>query len=59
MNMRCARQMWKQIFILLTCVNMNMKITWQGYGVKSCLRLVLSKLKEMKGPTSIYTLLGT
>jgi hypothetical protein len=38
---------------------MNMKRTWQGYGVRSCLRLMLNKLKETKGPNSIYTLLGT
>jgi hypothetical protein len=36
---------------------MNMKRTC--YDVKSCLRLMLNKLKEMKGPTPIYTLLGT
>jgi hypothetical protein len=33
--------------------------TWQGYGVRSCLKLVLKKLKEMKGPTFIYHPLGT
>jgi hypothetical protein len=38
---------------------MNMKKEWQGYGVKSCLKLVLNRLKEMKGPTFIYTPLGT
>jgi hypothetical protein len=38
---------------------MNMKRTWQGYGAKSCLKLVLSRLKETKGLTLIYTLLGT
>jgi len=40
-------------------VNMNMKRTWQGYGVRSSLRLMLNKLKEMIGPIFIYTLLGT
>jgi len=30
--------------------NMNMKKTWQGYGAKLCLRLMLNKLKEMRGP---------
>jgi hypothetical protein len=39
--------------------NMNMKRTWQGYGAKSCLRFVLNKGKEMKGPNPIYTPLGT
>jgi hypothetical protein len=38
---------------------MNMKKTWQGYDVRSHLRLVLNKLKEMKGPIPIYTPLGT
>jgi len=51
--------MWKHIFIMLTYVNMNMKRIWQGYGVRWCLKLVLNKLKEMKGLTFIYTLLGT
>jgi hypothetical protein len=46
-------------FIMLTYVNMNMKRTWQGYGVKSCLKLVLNKLKEMRDPNSIYIPLGT
>jgi len=27
-NTRCARQMWKRIFIILTYTNMNMKKTW-------------------------------
>jgi hypothetical protein len=50
--------MWTQIFIILTYANMNMKTTWQGNGAKLCLRLVLNKLKKMKGLMSIYTLLG-
>jgi hypothetical protein len=41
-----------------TYANMNMKRTWQGYGAKSCLKLVLNRLKEMKGPISTYTPLG-
>ncbi len=44
---------------MLTYVNMNMKRTWQGYGARSCLKLVLNKLKKMGGLTSIYTPLGT
>jgi hypothetical protein len=28
-------------------------------GARSCLRLMLNKLKEIKGLTSIYTRLGT
>jgi hypothetical protein len=39
--------------------NMNMKKTWQGYDVRSCLKMVLNKLKEMKGPTFIYIPLET
>jgi hypothetical protein len=56
--MRCVKQMWKQIFIILTYINKNMKKTWQGYGARSCLRLVLNKLKEMRSPTTIYILSG-
>jgi hypothetical protein len=41
------------MFIILTYVNMNMKRTWQDYGVKLCLKLVLNKLKEMKSPIYI------
>jgi hypothetical protein len=37
---------------------MNMKIIWQGYGVKSCLKFVLKIVKEMKGFTPTYTPLG-
>jgi hypothetical protein len=58
MNTRCARQTWKWKFILSTYANMNIT-TWQGYGARSYLILVLNKLKEMRGPTSIYTPLGT
>jgi hypothetical protein len=28
--------------------------TWQGYGVRLCLKLMLNKLKEMKGFTSMF-----
>ncbi len=38
---------------------MNMEREWQGYDARSCLRLMLNKVKEMKGPTSIYTPLET
>jgi len=57
--MRCVKQTWKQIFIMLTYANMNMKRTWQGYGARLCLKLMLNRLKEMKGPTPMYTPLGT
>jgi hypothetical protein len=49
--MKCAKQMWKHIFMMLTYANMNMKRTWQGYGARSCLKLMLNKSKEMKGFT--------
>jgi len=42
-------------YLLLTYANMNMKWTWQGYGVRSFLILVLNKLKVMGNFTSIYT----
>jgi hypothetical protein len=32
---------------------------WQGYDARSCLKLVLNKLKKMKGLIPIYTPLGT
>jgi hypothetical protein len=58
-NIRCAQQTWKRIFIMLTYVNMNMKRRWQGYDARLCLRLMLNRLKEIRGPTPIYTPLGT
>jgi len=45
----------KKKYILLIYANMNMEITWYGYDARLCLKLLLNKLKEMKGPTSIYT----
>jgi hypothetical protein len=33
--------------------------TWQGYDGRSCLRLALNKLEEMKGLTLVFTPLGT
>jgi hypothetical protein len=33
--------------------------TWQDYGARSCLKLMLNRLKKMKGLTFIYTPLGT
>jgi hypothetical protein len=35
------------------------KITWQNYGARSCLRLVLNRSKEIKGPTFVYIFFGT
>jgi hypothetical protein len=53
-----AKPTSKWIFIMLTYANMNMKRTWQGYGVRSCLRLMLNKLKEMGDPIFIYIPFG-
>jgi hypothetical protein len=58
-NMKYTKQMWKRIVIILTYANMNMKRTWQGYGIKLCFKLVLTKLKEMRGFTFIYIPMGT
>jgi len=44
--------------LCLTYAKMNMKKTWQDYGAKSCLKLMLNELKEMRGLTPIYTPLG-
>jgi hypothetical protein len=44
---------------MLMYTNMNMKRTWQNYGAKLCLKLVLNILKEIKGPIPIYNPLGT
>jgi len=52
-NTRCAKLTWKQIFIMVTYANMNMKKTWQGYGVKLCWKLMLNILKKMKVFTPI------
>jgi len=45
-NMRCARKMWKIIFIMLTYANMSMKRIWQGYGARLCLKLMLKKIER-------------
>jgi hypothetical protein len=55
----CKTNMKTKYLLCLTYANMNMKRTWQGYGVRSCLKLVLNILKEMRGPTFICTLLQT
>jgi hypothetical protein len=53
-NKRYVKHTWKQIFIMLTYANMNIKKTWRGYGVKSCLRLVLNILHVIENYISIY-----
>jgi hypothetical protein len=57
-NTRCEKKMWIYYYYI-KFTNMNMKKTWQGYGAKLCLRLMLKKLKEMRGSTFIYTHVGT
>jgi hypothetical protein len=44
---------------MITYANMNMKKTWQSYGARSCLGLMLNKLTKMRGPIPIYTPLET
>jgi hypothetical protein len=53
-NMKCAKQTWKCIFIMLIYANIDMR-----YDLKFCLKLMLNKLNEMKGFTFIYTFLKT
>ncbi len=43
--------MWKK--------NMKMEKTQEGYGAKSCLKLILKKFKEMRSFTFIYTPMKT
>jgi hypothetical protein len=54
-----CKQKCKNIVIVIKYENVNTKGTKQGYGIRSYLKLLLSKLKIIKGPTSIYTLLKT
>jgi hypothetical protein len=44
---------------MLTYANMNMKRTRQSYGARLCIRLMLNKLKEMKGPILFISLWGS
>jgi hypothetical protein len=44
------RQMWKQIYIMLTYANMNMKKTWQGYGAKIMLKFNVKYIKGNERP---------
>jgi hypothetical protein len=39
--------------------NVNTKGTKQGFGKRSNLKLLLNKLKIIRGPTFIYSLLRT
>jgi hypothetical protein len=51
-NTRCVRHTWKQIFIMLTYANMNMKRTWENYGVRSCFKIGVEQTKRNGGPSS-------
>ncbi len=55
----CKTNVKMDLYYANICKHEFMKITQQGYGVKSCLRLMLNKLKELRGPISIYTPLKT
>ncbi len=60
--MKCARQTWKQIFIILTYANIckhehekNMTRLW----CKIVLKTSVEQTKKMRGRIHIYTPLGT
>jgi hypothetical protein len=53
----CKTNVKMDIYYANICKHEHEK-TWQGYGAISCLKLMLNKLKEMRGLTSIYTPLG-
>jgi hypothetical protein len=44
---------------MLRYANMKMERTWQGYDARSCLKMMLNRLKEMNSHISIYTPLKT
>jgi hypothetical protein len=46
-NTKCAKQKWKQIFIMLKYENMNIKKPKQSYGSRLYFKLVLNILKVM------------
>jgi hypothetical protein len=48
-NTRCARQTWKQIFIMVTNANMSMKITWQG-----CKIMPKTNVEQIEGNEGSY-----
>jgi hypothetical protein len=53
----CKTNVETNIYYANICKHEHEK-KWQGYGAKSCLRLMLNKLKEMRAPIPNYTLLG-
>ncbi len=58
-NMKCEKSKCKQIFIVIKYENVNIKGIEQGYGIRLYLKLVMNKLKVIRGPTSICTSLRT
>lgn len=52
-KMKYAKKKFKQIFILITYGNMNMKWNKQGYDSRLYFKLKLNKLKRMGNPTFI------
>ncbi len=58
--MRCAKQARKQIFIMLTYTNIIMKEHYLKLWCSIMLNIDFEQTKgKMRGPTSIYTPLGT
>jgi hypothetical protein len=52
-NIKCAKQKWRQIFIMLKYENVNVKRPKQGYGSRLYLKLVLNILKVI-GVISLF-----
>jgi hypothetical protein len=51
-NMKCAKQTWKWIFIMLTYANMNMRKTWQGYGAEIMPKISVEQTERNEGSCS-------
>ncbi len=54
----CKTNVKKKIYYANICKHEHEK-NMTRFGARSCLRLMLNRLKEMKGPTLIYTPLET
>jgi hypothetical protein len=57
--MRCAKQMWKWIFIMLKYANMNMKRIWQGYGARIVPKISVEQIEGNEGSYYYLSPLGT
>jgi hypothetical protein len=57
-HIKYVKQKCKWNFILVTYEIMNMKRSEQGYDAKTYFKLVLNKLKVMRGFTFVYIPLG-